>query len=183
MVFDDQPREKNKLAAYEEIINDFIFKYKDSVFNLLYRMTSNYDDALELTQETFMKAFVALPKFRYESSPKTWLFKIALNLSLNYKRRLKLFENKKLEIKIQARDKNCNPEQSTSDKQMSKIIQSAINKLPLDQRAMILLREIEELSYEEIANILNIPMGTVKSRLSRARFFLKKLLLNNLRGE
>lgn len=183
MAFDDQPQEKNKLAAYEEIINDFIFKYKDSIFNLLYRMTSNYDDALELTQETFMKAFVALPKFRYESSPKTWLFKIALNLSLNYKRRGKLFENKKSEIKIQARDKNCNPELSTSDKQMSKIIQSAINKLPLDQRAMILLREIEELSYEEIANILNIPMGTVKSRLSRARCFLKKLLLNNLRGE
>jgi len=183
MAFNDPQGDENKLSEYEEIINDFIFKYKDSIFNLLYRMTSNYDDALELTQETFMKAFVALPKFRYESSPKTWLFKIALNLSLNYRRKEKLFENKKSDINIQAKHKDCNPEQSTSDKQMSKIIQAAINKLPLDQKAMILLREIEELSYEEIASILNIPIGTVKSRLSRARFFLKKLLLNNLRGE
>ena len=168
--------ETSGIKSNEQIINELIKDYKDMVFNLLYRMTYSYDDAMELTQETFMKAFQALPRFRFESSLKTWIYKIAFNLALNYKRKWKLFQKKETEVDIELKDKDCSPEEHTSDYQLSEHIQEAINKLPKDQKAMILLREIEELSYEEIAQILNLPLGTVKSRLARARCDLKSSL-------
>jgi RNA polymerase sigma-70 factor, ECF subfamily len=160
----------------EQLINEIIHDYKDMVFNLLYRMTYNYDDAMELTQDTFLKAFQALPNFRYESSLKTWIYKIAFNVALNYKRKWKLFRKKESVEDTMLKDKDCGPEERASDNQLSEHIQHAINELPKDQKAMILLREIEELSYEEIAQILNLPLGTVKSRLARARCYLKQSL-------
>ena len=90
--------ETSGIKSNEQIINELIKDYKDMVFNLLYRMTYNYDDAMELTQETFMKAFQALPRFRFESSLKTWIYKIAFNLALNYKRKWKLFQKKETEV-------------------------------------------------------------------------------------
>lgn len=173
-------RERNiaisEQKSAEQIINELLKDYKDMIFNLLYRMTYNREDAMELTQETFLKAFTALPKFRYESSMKTWIYKIAFNLALNYKRKWKLFHKKESVQEIALQDKDCGPEEHASDAQLSEHIQHAINQLPRDQKAMILLREIEELSYEEIAQVLNLPLGTVKSRLARARCDLKKSL-------
>lgn len=162
-----------------KIIEKLIDEYKDLIFNLLYRMTYNYDDALDLVQETFIQAYKSLPNFRYEASLKTWIYKIAFNLALRHNKKWKFFKI----INFGKKNKlisNCkNPEDSLSEHQLSEYIQSAINKLPPDQKAIILLREIDELSYEEIAEIMNIPIGTVKSRLSRARYYLKKVLKNN----
>ncbi|OGF66865.1 MAG: hypothetical protein A2Y62_21865 [Candidatus Fischerbacteria bacterium RBG_13_37_8] len=166
----------NEGKTCEEIINELVDNYKDMIFNLLYRMTSNYDDALELTQDTFLRAYEALPRFRYESSLKTWIYKIAFNMALNYKKKWKLFKKKDSFVDDNLMDCRSNPEEETSQRQLNAHIQNAINKLPADQKAMILLREIEELSYEEISQILNVPVGTVKSRLSRARCYLKELL-------
>lgn len=176
----DKEENYNDIVNYNcRIIEKLIDEYKDFIFNLLYRMTCNYDDALDLMQETFIQAYKALPSFRYEASLKTWIYRIAFNLALGHKTKWKFFKIIKLD-KDNKLISNCkNPEDSLSEHQISKYVQSTINKLPPDQKAIILLREIDELSYEEIAEIMNIPVGTVKSRLSRARFYLKKVLKNN----
>lgn len=163
-------------SSNELIIKELIEKYKDMIFNMLCRMTCNYDDAMELAQETFLKAMIALPMFRYESSMKTWLYKIAVNLAINHKRKWSLFKKKEEPLETYLRDKRSSPEEQTCCKQLSHHVQQAINRLPKDQKAMIILRDIEELSYLEISHVLGLPIGTVKSRLARARCFLKKAL-------
>jgi RNA polymerase sigma-70 factor (ECF subfamily) len=166
----------SKEKQCEQLIKEIIEKYKDSIFNIIYRIISNYDDALELTQEAFLKAMIALPNFRFESSLKTWIYRISVNLALNYKKKWKLFHKKEKSIAQYLCYNRPSPEKSTSDNQLNAIIQKAINALPNDLKAIILLRDIEEFSYTDIAKILNIPIGTVKSRLARARCILKKSL-------
>lgn len=166
----------NEDKSYEQLAKQIIETYKDSVFNLICRIISNYDDAMELTQETFLKAIIALPNFRFESSLKTWLYKIAVNIALNYKRKWKLFFKKEKSIAQYLNHNPVSPEKATVDKQLNSFIQNAINNLPKELKAIILLRDIEEFSYNEISKILNIPIGTVKSRLARARCILKKTL-------
>jgi len=168
----------------EQIINELIEKYNTMVFNLIYKITTNYDDALELTQETFLKAFQALPGFRFESSMKTWIYKIAVNVALNYKRKTKLFHKKEDPLlDASLKDKDHSPEENASQGQMRDRILHAFDELPPDMKAMVLLREIEELTYEEIAQVLSLPIGTVKSRLARARCYLKKSLSTYYRGD
>lgn len=166
----------NEEKSYEQCAKEIIETYKDSIFNLMCRIISNYDDAMELTQETFLKAIIALPNFRYESSIKTWLYKIAVNLALNYKRKWKLFFKKEKSIAQYLNQHTSSPEKITEDMQLNSLIQNAINNLPKELKAIVLLRDIEEFSYIEISKILNIPIGTVKSRLARARCILKKSL-------
>jgi RNA polymerase sigma-70 factor (ECF subfamily) len=175
----DMQETTDEKSYYETLIEKLIDEYKDAIFNLLYRMTSNYDDSLDLMQETFINAYRSLPNFRKESSYKTWLFKIAYNLALRHKKKWKFWKFNK-SINLTDLQSNCsNQEDSISNSQLYENIQIAISKLPADQKAIILLREIEELSYDEIAKIVNIPVGTVKSRLSRARSLLKTLLKIN----
>ncbi|MHB1001579.1 MAG: sigma-70 family RNA polymerase sigma factor [Armatimonadota bacterium] len=169
--------------AFDEIVA----RYKDSIYNYIWRMISNQDDVEDLTQEVFLKAFASIKKFRSESNLRTWLYKIATNICIDKYRRAG-FEKKILTPMEREMDDGEEPEtidlpDSTYDprllyerQELQSEVQKALIRLPEKLRAVILLYDMEDMSYEEIAEALNCPMGTVKSRLHKARMHLRQLL-------
>ena len=168
---------KGDTSAFGEIVN----KYQDKIYNLCRHMLGNADDAEDAAQDVFLKAYLALPKFRPEASLYTWLYRIATNTCIDFKKKPifeSLFgdpgEGEKL-VHDQATDAPS-PEKLYQSKQIDQALQESLRKLSPKLRAIIILKEIEELSYEEIADTLEISVGTVKSRIARAREVLKKLM-------
>ena len=144
-------------------------RYQDRVFRFIARMVGSRDEALELTQETFLKAWQALPEWRPEAQFQTWLFRIATNAATDTVRRRKVVEFVALEEDYEVPGEGLDPESQLQVKQRLRELEEAINRLPEDHRAIVLLREIEDMSYGEISATLGISEGTVKSRLARAR--------------
>jgi RNA polymerase sigma-70 factor (ECF subfamily) len=171
---------KGDQNAYTELLK----KYKGAIYSFIFKMIPEKEDAEDMVQETFIKAFSALPTFNNEFAFSTWLFKIASNNCIDYmrKKRLKTYSiNKPIESKdgfvIQdLPDPLINPEMEYIESERLSNIESAIQKLPKKYRSIIIMRHKEEKSYEEISAELNIPIGTVKARIFRAREKLKKLL-------
>ena len=173
-------------AAMERLI----IKYQNRIFNVILKICANFDDAVELTQETFVKVIENIDKFKGKSSFYTWLFRIAVNLTLNYcKRSIKLpvisldAENNGLDgrekgmLRQFLRDEgSLEPVQVAAEKEIYELLTKAILKLDEDQRAVLVLRDIEGMNYARIAEVLDIELGTVKSRLSRARGNLREIM-------
>ncbi len=169
------------IEAFEELID----AYQKKVFNLAFRIIGNYDDAADLAQETFVRIFKAISKFKEESSFSTWIYRITTNVCLDEIRKRK---NKKIlsldedihmddgDMKRQVESDEIGPEQNAEREEVRRIVNDAINMLPEDQRVVITLRDIDGMSYEEISETLKCPGGTVKSRINRARVALKNIL-------
>ena len=163
-------------------------QYHDAVFNIVYRMVRNKQEAEDLTQETFIKAYNSINSFKEEYAFSTWLFKIATNHCIDFfrKRKLKTYsmdepvQYKEDEIKHEYASDDPTMEHRMIDSEKSRLIREAINKLPEKYRMAIILRHHEEKSYDEIAQILNLPLGTVKARIFREREMLKKHLKDML---
>lgn len=162
-------------AAFSEIV----LEYQDRIYSLCRHMLGNSHDAEDAAQDAFLKAYQALPRFRPEALLSTWLYRIATNTCIDFKRKpifASLFgdsgEGERL-IHDQASDAPS-PEKLYQSKQLGQALQESLSKLSPKLRAIIILKEIEELSYEEIADTLDISMGTVKSRIARAREELQK---------
>ncbi len=158
--------------------------YNDSVYRIIYRMVHNRQEAEDLTQEVFIKAYNSLISFNENYAFSTWLFKIATNHCIDFFRKRKL-KTQSMEQTIRYKDDEIKQEYADSDptaeKEMladekSQIIKQAIKELPEKYRVAIVLRHQEERSYEEIAQMLELPLGTVKARIFRAREMLKKSL-------
>ena len=170
--------------AYEGLLK----KYRNSVYNLVYRMVRDVEEAEDLTQEAFIKAFNSLASFNEEYAFSTWLYKIATNNCIDFFRKRKLqtysldkpIQYKDSEIQHEIPDPELNPEKSILARERSRVIQEAIRALPEKYYTAIVLRHNEEKSYEEIAEILNLPLGTVKARIFRAREMLNKELKERL---
>src|SRR5512141_910314 len=155
-----------------------VMKYQRKLGRLLSRWVRDPAEVEDVTQEAFIKAYRALPSFRGESAFYTWLYRIAINTAKNYLvalgRRAPTttgFDNEEaegFEDAEQVRDSNT-PESEPEGKQIAAVVNKAMDALPDDLRTAITLREIEGLSYEEIANVMNCPIGTVRSRIFRAR--------------
>lgn len=144
-------------------------RYQDRVYRFVLRMVGSHDEALELTQEAFMKAWQALPDWRPEAQFRTWLFSIASNAATDSLRRRKVVQFVALEEDYDAPGEEAGPEAQLRVKQNLRALQAALDRLPHDQREIVLLREVEDMSYGEISAALGISEGTVKSRLARAR--------------
>lgn len=170
--------------AYEGLLK----KYRNSVYNLVYRMVHDIEEAEDLTQEAFIKAFHSLASFNEDYAFSTWLYKIATNNCIDFFRKRKLqtysldkpVQYKDSEIQHEIPDPDLNPEKSILARERSRTIQEAIKTLPEKYYIAIVLRHNEEKSYEEIAEILNLPLGTVKARIFRAREMLNKALIERL---
>jgi RNA polymerase sigma-70 factor (ECF subfamily) len=164
-------------SAFGEIVS----KYQDKVYNLCRHMLRNAYDAEDAAQEVFLKACQALPKFQPEASLYTWLYRIATNTCIDYKKK-PIFESLfgdsgEGERLVHDRASDApSPEKLYQSKQIDQALQEGLGKLSPKLRAIIILKEVEELSYEEIADTLEISMGTVKSRIARAREELQKLM-------
>lgn len=163
-----------------------ILKYQDRIYNVILRICANPDDAADLTQEAFVKAITNIGKFQGKSSFYTWIFKIAVNLTLTYcKRNVRLGfksldaadENAISRLKsVLQNDKSDDPAAIARDRELCEIIVGSIMRLDDDQRMVVVLRDIEQMDYASIAEVLDIELGTVKSRLSRARDNLRDML-------
>lgn len=172
---------KGDLTAFDELIK----RYEKQVYGFAYRMTQNYDDANDVASEAFIKAFQAIGKFRGDSNFTTWMFRIVTNTYLDKRKRLKghmdvpideYIELEESSVARQIQDPSPGPSDLIESTERDEIVQRAINELPEYQRIMIILYHMEERSYEEIAEILDMPIGTVKSRLNRARLALREKL-------
>lgn len=156
--------------------------YENRIYHLTYRITGNRDDALDAAQETFLKAFRALPRYRHEAGFGTWLHRIAVNAALDLVRRRPRKPNLQLDdVVMPARTHN--PEGEAERAEVQARVHQALGRLPAPHRTIIVLRELQGFSYEEIADVLRIPVGTVRSRLSRAREALRPLLADLIRSE
>jgi RNA polymerase sigma-70 factor (ECF subfamily) len=158
-----------------------VSKYQDKVYNLCRHMLGNAADAEDAAQDVFLKAYQALPRFQPDASLYTWLYRIATNTCIDYKKKPffeSLFgdsgEGEKL-VHDSPSDAPS-PEMLYQAKEIGLALQKNLAKLSPKLRAIIILKEIEELSYEEIADTLEISIGTVKSRIARAREELQKLM-------
>jgi len=171
-----------------EAFDRLVLRYSGDIFALLYRLTSNADEASDLTQETFLRALRAVAGFRGDSDLKTWLYRIAINESRNrfrwWKRRrrdqtVSLDENlgntESVYQDVLA-DSSPSPEQEALRRERERILQTALRDLPAIYREPIILFDIEGLSYDEICRLLELNSGTLKSRLARGRQELKKRL-------
>ena len=166
--------------AYEMLLK----KYRNLVYSIMLKMVRNKQEAEDLTQEAFMKAFSSLVTFNDEFAFSTWLMKIASNNCIDFLRKRKLrtysihepiqYKDEKIEIEIP--DNDPSPERNIIQSERSRMIEDAINELPERYRYVIILRHKEEKSYEEIAELMNLPLGTVKAQIFRAREILNKKL-------
>jgi RNA polymerase sigma-70 factor (ECF subfamily) len=170
--------------AYDELTK----LYKDALYSIIYRMVHNKQEAEDLSQEAFLKAYNSIDSFNEEYAFSTWLFKIATNNCIDFFRKRKL-QTYSMEQTIRYKGEEITKEYADSDpsvekimirKENSSIIKTAIENLPPKYKQAILLRHTEEKSYEEISRIMNLPLGTVKARIFRAREMLKKSLKNKL---
>ena len=173
-------------AAMEQLI----LKYQNRIYNVILRICANTDDAAELTQDTFVKIIEKINEFEGRSSFYTWAFRIAVNLTLNYCQRSVRLKHKSLdtednghnqqarrELKEFLTDESCpDPAAVAQNKELCKIVVDVLMKLDDAHRAVVVLRDIEGMNYARIAEVLDIELGTVKSRLSRARSNLRKIM-------
>jgi RNA polymerase sigma-70 factor (ECF subfamily) len=168
-------------AAFDVLVRN----YEKRVYNLAYRLSSSYDEANDIGVDAFLRVFQAIRLFRGEAHFSTWLFRIVTNVYLDRRKRLRNKQHLSLEeyieleensVSRQIEDTTPGPEASAEQNERSFVLQSAINALPDYQRAMVVLYHTEGLSYEEIAAVFSLPIGTVKSRLNRARLVLRNKL-------
>lgn len=160
-------------------------RYERRIYYVAYGMVRNPEDARDVAQDAFVKAFQNLHRFRLESKFYTWICRIAMNLSIDHLRKRKHRNHAEFDDMrgvsdgaqvVRLHSKRDDPSENVSRKRMYKTIMDAVDELPGDQRQVLILRELEDMPYKEIAEILNIPEGTVMSRLYYARRRLQKVL-------
>jgi RNA polymerase sigma-70 factor, ECF subfamily len=148
-------------------------KYQKPMFNVALRMTRNYSDAEDIAQATFLKAFEKITSFDHQYKFFSWLYRIAMNESLNFVNQRKQVEE--LGEDISSDEKSA--EENYDQDQTSRSVQDALMELKADHRAVVVLKHLQGLSYDEISRILDIPEKKVKSRLFTARLMLKDVLI------
>lgn len=173
--------EKNDQAAYAELLD----RYKESVFYLLLKIVNNKDDAEDLTLEAFGKAFKNIEQYTPNYAFSTWLFRIATNNCIDFirkKRMVTLSLDKTFtsgdgdEMTMDVRSDSLDPEEHLIRKQKNVLMRSIVEKLKPRYRLLVEMRYFQEMSYEEIAETLDLPLGTVKAQLFRAREFLYNVI-------
>lgn len=157
--------------------------HEKKVYNLTLRMCGNPEDAADAAQDAFLAAWKGLPNFRGEAGFSTWLYRLASNAAIDHLRRvrrqrgeLSLDDNG---LGLDAVDGAPSPQARAEGAELREAVAAGLGQLSEDHRQALVLREIQELSYEEIASALEVDLGTVKSRISRARGALRKILLKN----
>lgn len=172
------------IDAFEELIKD----YKKVAYNIALRVLCNKEDAEDISQEALVKVYKNINSFNMQSTFKVWLYRIVMNTCFDFKRKKKIItysidkpiESEENEFAPDIPDNSSNPDIIIQNKLESQILYESIDKLDEDFKTVIVLRDLQNLSYKEIANILSCNEGTVKSRLNRARNKLKDIVTKNL---
>ena len=178
---------KRAAAGDADAFEQLVLTYQSPIYNLCLRMTGDPEDAADLSQESFLKAWRSLGSFQFESSFSTWLYRLASNTCLDHLRSIKRHPQVSLTVEdsdgetqtMEFPDPAPTPEEVAISKEDNERLAQAMQELDKQQRQILTLRVINDLSYAEIAEILNIKEGTVKSRLARTREALRKKLPEN----
>ena len=173
--------------AYRELVE----KYQQRIYSIAYGVLHNREDSLDVCQDVFIKAYRKLAKFRGDSSFYTWLYRIAINMAIDYRRKRKIAVEVEYDDKISTDEETEKtgitaqaeiPSETLDRKEINKLVMDAIQKLPEEQKTVLVLREIEGLAYEEIAEVTGISIGTVMSRLHYGRRKLRDILTPHVFG-
>ncbi|SCG83122.1 RNA polymerase sigma-H factor Sigma-30 [Proteiniborus sp. DW1] len=172
------------LKAFDELIE----KYEKTAYNIALRMLKNPEDAMDVSQEAFIKVFRSIKTFNFESAFSTWLYRIVTNTCLDFlrKRNSNVYsidnpiQTEEGEIERDIPDEADSPEELLEKKLTKEMVNNSINKLEENHRIVIILRDIQGFSYEEISKILDCSIGTVKSRINRARKNLKDIIIKDM---
>lgn len=160
-------------------------RHQERLFNTLLRVLGNADDASEVLQDAFVQAYTKLDSFRGSSQFYTWMYRVALNLACSHRRRSKRHREEvsidamKSNIGQEPIDNEVSPDERLHRSEQAEVVQAALLKLSDEHRQILVLREMEDCSYDKIAEILQMPVGTVRSRLFRARVQMKELLVES----
>lgn len=195
---DDAALIERCLSGDDTAFDQIVQRYQDMVFNLSFRLLGRSDEAVDLSQEVFLQIYRKLSTFRRDAALRTWIYRIVVNRAKNrqrwWKRRIgemTAMPLEEAEVSPGWVQRGCStsmaadpvaPDEALERKELGQILHEAIDKLPFDQRTILLLKEIEGLSYDEISTTLDLPLGTVKSRLARARNSLRSHLDPGLFG-
>jgi RNA polymerase sigma-70 factor, ECF subfamily len=174
---------QSALAGRETSFEELVRRYQRPIAAYVYRMVGDYDAALDLTQEVFIKVYNSLTRYRSEFKFSTWIYKIAHNAAIDHLRRHAVrdqaltsgIDGERREVLIESR--RLTPEQESERKERRTEIESVVQLLPAAYRELIVLRHSQDLSYDEIAEVTGLPLGTVKNRLFRARESMRDHLL------
>ena len=167
---------------------DLVLEYQDRVYHIALKMTSSQEDAFDLSQETFLKAYRTLGSFRGESGFGSWLYRMCANLCIDFLRKrkrrgqeqiLSLDETDEVGRPRELPDLRYEPQRELERKEQRVRVREGLRRLPEEQRLILILRDVEGLSYQEISETLSIELGTVKSRIYRARARLAALLASD----
>jgi RNA polymerase sigma-70 factor, ECF subfamily len=150
-------------------------RHQKAIFNLVYRLLGDYDEAVEISQEVFLSAFKSIHRFRGDATFSTWLYRIGLNHAGTRRKNLNSAHQRYIPLDGTevSGDGAVDPAKSVEQKEIQRRVQEALNDLDPDDARIILLRDLQDLPYEDVAAMLDIPVGTVKSRLHRARQALR----------
>ena len=170
------------IEAFETLIQS----HQKKGYNIALRMTKNPDDAQELSQDAFVRAFTSIGKFRGDSSFSTWMYRITINVCTDFLRK----RNKTVSLSIeqgaavgederplQIQEDGPGPEELSEKKQLKDLVRDAMDSLSEEHREVLVLRDLMDMPYRDIANTLNVNEGTIKSRINRARENLKKIII------
>ena len=174
---------QSAVAGRETSFEELVRRYQRPIAAYVYRMVGDYDSALDLTQEVFIKVYNSLNRYRSEFKFSTWIYKIAHNAAIDHLRRHAVreqtlsgsIEGDRREVTIESR--RLTPEQESERKERRTEIESVVQLLQPSYRELIVLRHSHDLSYDEIAEVTGLPLGTVKNRLFRAREAMRDLLV------
>jgi RNA polymerase sigma-70 factor (ECF subfamily) len=179
-------------AGFEESYEELIQKYEQPVYCIVYRLVGNRSDACDVTQEVFLKVFRGVGSFREQSSLRTWIYRIAINEAHNHRRWWTRHCRWEVPIEKKSRDHETNtdvlpdpgrsPFDQVLDAETRALVESALARIKPVFRTAVVLRDIETMSYEEIADILQVNLGTVKSRIQRGREALRRELFKKADG-
>lgn len=178
---DDNALIQECLSGRTEAFGALVRKYQDRLYNTLVHVVGNVDDARDAVQDAFIQAYRSLGRFQGNCAFYTWLYRIAINAAISTKRRTRVtvpFDDGRRDLHLDPADdvERTRPELSMEQVETQQQVRMALDSLPADFRAILILKEFEGHRYEVIAEMLNCPVGTVKSRLHRARLELRERL-------
>ncbi len=169
---------KGDTAAFGELVR----RYQDRLYNTVYRLLDNADDAQDVVQDAFLNAYQSLDGFKGDSQFFTWLYRIAVNTAISHKRKqrltLSIDAGRNGETRVEPLDPSeaSRPGHALEQAEEERRVQRALNRLSAEHRAVLILKDMEGQKYEVMAEVLGVPIGTIRSRLHRARSELRELL-------
>ncbi|MHB1422086.1 MAG: sigma-70 family RNA polymerase sigma factor [Gemmataceae bacterium] len=185
MSADEQRLIAECLQGNTDAFGELVRRYQDRLFKSVYRLVENTEDAEDVVQEAFLNAYQSLDGFKGDSLFFTWLYRIAINTAISHKRKHRVLAR----LEIGREDKpamepfdpsaESRPEHALEQAEQETRVRQALARLSPDHRAVLVMKDLEEQKYETMAEILQVPIGTIRSRLHRARLELRELLKNS----